>query len=59
MMTKLKSCPNCGGKGKITPYVDKWNEQQCVVMWCVRPVDRGRMYALVSSQQFATGTTAI
>ena len=49
-MIELESCPNCGGKGKLTPYVDKWGGQQCVVTWCVRPVDRGRIYAHVSSR---------
>ena len=27
-MHELKPCPNCGGEGKLTPYVDKWDGRQ-------------------------------
>ncbi len=26
-MIELEPCPNCGGIGKITPYIDKWDGQ--------------------------------
>lgn len=29
MTETLKPCPNCGGKGKITPYIDKFDGRIC------------------------------
>ena len=29
MTETLKPCPNCGGIGKITPYIDKWDDCIC------------------------------
>lgn len=29
MTEKLKPCKNCGGKGKITPYIIEWDNSIC------------------------------
>ena len=55
MTEPLKPCLNCGGEGKLTPYIDKWDGQQYGYTWNVKPAERGRMYAPVRPQQLTTG----